>query len=126
MELTNMKQSASEVKAELSPAPSKEPRYPYGLRLQLDKDVLEKLGWKDLPKAGAGCTIEAIGKVTSVRTSDGANYSSASVEIQITDLAISATRKSAAETLYGSGTEKTKDGKAPAVTSIAAAAKAEA
>jgi len=61
--------------------------YPYGLRINLDHETLEKLGIKELPKMGAKVNLEAIAEVVSV--SSNANYEG-EVEnhicLQITDM----------------------------------------
>lgn len=129
MKLVSMAQKPSEAKeerAELA-AEAKAPRFPYGLELTLNEEVLEKLGWKDLPKVGAKCTIEAKGVVTLVRNVEGKNHSSMGVNIQITELGITnaSTSKSAADTLYPSGTEKTQNGR-PSVSSATYPAKGDA
>ena len=56
--------------------------YPYGTRLSLESDTLDKLGIKTLPAVGDELMIEAKVRVISVRESDN----SKSVELQITDM----------------------------------------
>lgn len=64
------------------PMPDK-PRYPYGLRICLCKDELEKLGL-DLPDVGDVVDLRAFGEVTSVSDGEGGRR----VEIQIQRLSI--------------------------------------
>ena len=68
-----------------------EESYPYGLRLRLENDELEKLGMKELPEVGKTCTITAEGVVESISSnqSKGSEGSRKSVEIQITKMATS-------------------------------------
>lgn len=56
--------------------------YPYGTRITLDSDTLDKLGIKTLPAVGNELMIEAKVRVISVSESDN----SKSVELQITDM----------------------------------------
>ena len=65
------------------------PDYPYGLCIHLDKDELDKLGMKDLPKVGTEMPISAIVKVTRVSQSavEGADEQT-SIDLQITDMGI--------------------------------------
>ena len=62
--------------------------YPYGLRLRLENDELEKLGLKELPEVGKVCKIEAEGIVESVSSNEskGDEGSRKCVEIQITSM----------------------------------------
>lgn len=65
------------------------PDYPYGLRICLTMDELEKLEL-DPSDAVVGGTVHlhAMGRITSVSSSDGETGPSCRVEIQIEDLAI--------------------------------------
>lgn len=70
------------------------PDYPYGLCIHLDKDELDKLGIKDLPKIGTEMMIEAKVKVTRISQSaaesaDGSDEYT-SVDLQITDIGLEA------------------------------------
>lgn len=56
--------------------------YPWGTRINLESDTLDKLGIKTLPAVGDELMIEAKVRVISVRESDN----SKSVELQITDM----------------------------------------
>lgn len=89
MKLVNMKMSEEEA-AEYSAGTlsADAPKYPYGLRLDLDDDALEKLQLlKDLPDVGDSFMIQAKVSVVTVsqrETMEGDNE--ASVCLQITDM----------------------------------------
>lgn len=104
MKLMSMAQKSGEGKEETAEiaAEASTPKFPYGLCLCLNEEALEKLGWKDLPKVGAKFNIEARGVVTAVRSIEGQEHSTQSVDIQLTDLGIDGEKaaKSAADTLY--------------------------
>lgn len=87
MKLKNMKMSKAEAKAEVMPAMDA-PEYPYGLCLRLDKEQLVKLGIKSFPGIGESVEIEAKATVKGVNISSGQGGDYASVELQITDLAL--------------------------------------
>lgn len=57
-------------------------RYPWGARLQLEQDTLDKLGINKLPAVGDKLMIEAKCEVISVRQSEDGK----SMELQITDM----------------------------------------
>jgi len=57
-------------------------RYPYGTRINLDQDSLDKLGIMKLPTVGDKIMIEGKCEVISVRQSEDGK----SVELQITDM----------------------------------------
>lgn len=63
--------------------------YPYGSRLDLDAETLDKLGLDELPGVGDEVTIHAIGKVqsTSENTYNG-EKPRRSVTIQITKMSV--------------------------------------
>lgn len=66
-----------------------EPQFPYGLRIRLEKEDLEKLGIKNIPQVGTAVPVYAKTVVIAVSESaaqGGEDY--CSVELQITDLAL--------------------------------------
>ena len=76
---------------EAAPMEAMAPDYPWGLCIHLDKDELDKLGMKDLPKIGATMALTA--KVTVTRVSQSASsspeaYEQTSVDLQITDMTL--------------------------------------
>jgi hypothetical protein len=93
MKLVSMKLSAKEAKEDCgmtAPGDTKDlPRWPWGLRLTLDDEVLTKLGL-ELPDVGDTVTITAQAHVVSVNSSERQGETNRSVELQITDLAIGA------------------------------------
>lgn len=74
--------------------------YPYGLRLNLTGDDLEKLGYSELPPAGTKLRLEAVGCVTRAATEDpdaDGDIDYLCVEIQITELGIEEEGESSGE-----------------------------
>ncbi len=65
---------------------SDQERYPYGLRLDLNNDTLEKLGMKKLPTVGTVLMFEAKAKVVGSRQSATEGSENRSVELQITHI----------------------------------------
>ncbi len=61
-------------------------RYPYGLRLDLNNDTLEKLGITKLPAVGTVLMFEAKAKVVGSRQSATESSDNRSIELQITHL----------------------------------------
>lgn len=91
-QLIDMKRSPTEQKAEMACAPAISP-YPYGLRIYLDDDSLDKLGIEKLPGLGAELVIQAKVRVVSQSENespgdpDGDNdYKS--MDLQITEMAL--------------------------------------
>lgn len=86
--MISLKQSAKKMKAGETPVSMDyEPdEYPYGTRLDLNKDTLEKLKIKTLPAVGDEIMIECKAKVIAVRESANERDTSRSVELQITDM----------------------------------------
>lgn len=60
--------------------------YPYGLRLDLNNDTLEKLGITKLPAVGTVLMFEAKAKVVGSRQSATESSDNRSIELQITHL----------------------------------------
>lgn len=107
--MVNMKMSREAAKEyTLGAEVNDEPQYPYGLRLDLNDDSLEKLGITALPKVGTEMTITAKVKVTSVSAYDSQGGApEQNVCLQITDMEIGNSQvernNSAANALYGGG-----------------------
>lgn len=79
------------------------PRYPWGLSVSLDNEVLEKLGMKELPEVGDELELLARVTVTRVSSTDQAEGGpSRDVGLQMTEMALEAPtrRKSTADVLY--------------------------
>lgn len=74
--------SKTEDEMEPQAEPVSQDGYPWGTRITLESDTLDKLGIKALPTVGDDLMIEAKVRVISVRESDN----SKSVELQITDM----------------------------------------
>lgn len=63
-------------------------KYPYGLSVSLENESLEKLGLKNLPKAGTIMTLTAQVKVRSVEDRDSEEGSRRSMSLQITSMSL--------------------------------------
>jgi hypothetical protein len=102
MGLVNMKMSKEEAKEQCSPSSSDDqPRYPYGLSINLDDDAMGKLGIGDGVNVGDEVTITAKATVTSksgYQTMVGDAESS--IGLQITDMEVSGRGDKKTKTLY--------------------------
>ncbi len=103
-QLNSMKVTKSEAKKEFESVSVDTPEYPYGLRIDLNNESLEKLGIADLPKVGEKMTVLA--KV-EVRSSSQSSYKEGedrkNVSLQITDMSVGPEVKepNAGAALYG-------------------------
>lgn len=93
MELKSMKLSEEDQKEEMSQSPIKEgdgPEYPYGLRLRIDEDEIEKLGLgEDMPELKTKFRLSAIVEVCSASQNSSVYGDSKVLELQITDMGLS-------------------------------------
>lgn len=82
------------------------PKYPYGLCIELNDEVIEKLGLTSLPRTGEKFYIEAEAKVVSVsaREVEGSE-SEASIRLQIEKLGCEGEDPKYAQKMY----DKTKE-----------------
>jgi hypothetical protein len=89
MALKDLKITKKEAKAKSESmviGTSDQERYPYGLRLDLNNETLEKLGMKKLPSVGTVLMFEAKAKVVGSRQSATEGSENRSVELQITHI----------------------------------------
>ena len=86
--MTHMKLSSKEATEAMPTAMPEKPEYPYGLRLRLEKEELEKLGIKELPKVGEIFTVEAKAHVLSVSAGASQEHEHASMDLQITHMGL--------------------------------------
>lgn len=94
--MVSMKRSPADKrgdKMDTAPMEAIEPDYPWGLCVHMDKDELDKLGIKELPKIGTTMTLDCVVKVTRVSQSASEGNTkqaeeSRSVDFQITDIGI--------------------------------------
>lgn len=88
MKLVDLKMSKADMKDDMcAPAAEANP-YPWGLKLDLDGDVLDKLGLDC--KVGDEIHIIAIAKCTSCSENATEDRQSRSIGLQITDMAVGA------------------------------------
>lgn len=64
------------------------PEYPYGTRICLDNEMLDRLGIDNLPKVGSSFAVSGIGEVISVSEHDGQDGKRRSIDIQLIRLAV--------------------------------------
>jgi len=92
--LVSMKKTAAEKKEEkmdMAPATaSPREEYSYGLRLDLNEEVLDKLGLDELPDVGDTLALDVKGTVESVsqRTDASDKTKHRSLTLQITDMSL--------------------------------------
>lgn len=88
--LASLKRSAAEKKGrdqEMRAEPESRDDFPYGTRLNLDHDTLEKMGLHEgpLPKAGAKFTLAGRGHISDASEStDGQGKTTRRLELQLT------------------------------------------
>lgn len=90
-------------------------KYPYGLKLHLNKEALAKLGVDKLPEVGTTMKITGLVTVTETSLKEYRDEtSSKDMELQVTDMELGAAteeKRNTAEELYGPQTDPTKEGK---------------
>ena len=104
MAQVDMKMSREEAQEQYAPVTSDAPEYPYGLRISLDDDALEKLGLTQLPAVGTKMQLSATVEVCSTSaysTQEGEAETSVSLQITAMELGTAQQSSSAASLLYG-------------------------
>lgn len=88
--MISMKLTAAEAKADTylgtDSADSDLPKYPYGLSLCLDDEVLAKLGITELPPVGTVMQLTALVEICSVSQYENQEGKDNSLNLQITDM----------------------------------------
>lgn len=75
-------------------------KYPYGLKICLSKEELDKLGIKELPKLGANMKVMATVEVCGVSMSEYEGGEYRSVDLQIVEMGIEGKKADPASKLY--------------------------
>lgn len=104
--MINMKMTSEEQMGyAMSTSIADQPAYPYGLRIDLNDAVVDKLGIKELPKVGDTMLITARVKVVSASESEEADGdTNKCMGLQITDMELGADKSEpvpAKKALYG-------------------------
>lgn len=104
MQLQDMKMNESEMKQYEGSVVADAPKYPYGLRIDLNQESLKKLGILSLPRVGDEFMLHA--KVEVCCTSENENIKGemqANVGLQIMEMALEKgpSEKSTEAQLYG-------------------------
>lgn len=108
MALKDMALSKAEAKETLTeyctPDAGEAPKYPWGLSLDLNNQVLEKLGITSLPTVGSEMTLTATVKVTRISAYEEQDGAEQCLGLQITAMDLSGVDQSTtpAAKLYGS------------------------
>ncbi|HHN8389738.1 capsid staple protein [Morganella morganii] len=77
--------------------------YPYGLRISLENDTIEKLGTA-VPDVGESIELHGVAKILSKSVNEREGKKSVYVELQITDMALgSGSEKTATDVLFDGG-----------------------
>lgn len=103
MKMVNMERSAAEMKACgmcCAEGEDPKPEYPYGLRISLGKPELDKLGVSELPAIGTEMMLQVKVRVVSASASANERGEEMDAGLQITDMAMDAPKKPAAEIMY--------------------------
>lgn len=109
MALTNMKNDPPKKETMLAEAVccGEDTAYPYGLRICLNNEGLQKLGITTLPGINERMVLHALVEVVQVSESeyqegDGGSHASRNVDLQITDMELlSENEDTPAQRLYG-------------------------
>lgn len=103
MELKNMELPKIKNEEKIECCSPERPRYPWGLNIRLENEVIERLGIEDMPEVGEEIMIVAKAKVESVSVHENSDKTkNRSISIQITDMAVEQEKKVDVEkALYG-------------------------
>lgn len=101
MKMVSMENDADEAKEMAKPEMADVPKYPYGLKISLNHDSIEKLGMPAMPAVGKKMMLHAMVEVCCVSEYDSKEGGkNSSMELQITSMGLEAPKKDAAKELY--------------------------
>jgi hypothetical protein len=98
--MVSMKKTKKEKAEMISEAKLDAPEYPYGLRISLDSDSMEKLGFSNPLAVGKKLKVEAMVEVVSSSKYDSQSGTNVSMELQITEMELEQEKESSAKRLY--------------------------
>ena len=102
MPMTDMARSPKELDTSKDEVMMDEDKYPYGLKIHLHDEELDKLGISELPNVGEKIKLEAVVVVESVsERQELGDENDRDVRLQITEMGLIAESKDAAHELYG-------------------------
>lgn len=105
MTMTNMQLTPEEAKQDVaccSPDPGAGPKYPYGLRIDLEGETVKKLNLPQIPGVGQRMRLTALVDVNSVRQYESQQDKEISITLQITDMELAEERETSPEqVLFG-------------------------
>lgn len=87
MAMTSMKMPKRK-KSTLVSELDESPRYPYGLKINLEKEQLKQLGITDLPEVGSVVTLAAKCEVSSTSSFKTDNGERKDMSLQITEMSL--------------------------------------
>jgi hypothetical protein len=108
--MVDLKRSKKERSKEMAPASSDPNRYPYGTRISLDHDEMEKLGMNKAPRVGDEVHVMAKGHVESASEHDHGDGPRRHVSIQLKHMGVK--HKSQSGRAGGKDTDMQEGGKA--------------
>jgi len=75
--------------------------YPYGLKICIDYESMEKLGIKELPAVGATMKIQAVVEVCGISMHETKDHECKSIDLQIVEMGVEGKKVDVAKKLYG-------------------------
>lgn len=84
--MTDMRKTSAEKEANMMPMEYQEPDYPYGLRICLTSDELEKLDMEDGVEVGDYLHLHAFARITSVSENEVNGESNKRIELVLTHI----------------------------------------
>lgn len=91
MKLVDMKRTKAEIKERdtIRCEPLGGEQYPYGTRITLENEAIDKIGLDSLPKVGSKVTVQAMGVITSVSSNESSTgRKDRRIEIQLQKLGV--------------------------------------
>lgn len=104
MNLVSMKKEGGHGKdchcCDTAPSGCSEPDYPWGTRISLEEEQIAALGLKAMPAVGAPMSVQGVAMAVSVSEEQRDGNTFRRLELQITDLALSAPKARLSNRMY--------------------------